>query len=520
MTVSAKSFLCLSSGLLFVGTSTLPVVAASSSSVEASRVAAKPEVTRLSQSLSTNRPTPLPPTQSPAIPLNSSTPLTPPMVEEEYTLGPGDRIKVEVLRAPQYTLDTQIPIDGSLGLIQVGRISVRGMTLSQASQAASRQYAKLLRYPVVTITLVSARPIKVAVAGEVSRRGSYDLNSPTPENTAGSASFPTVTRALKLAGGITQAADLNRVQIRRSRYGSSDQVFTVNLWAFLRQGDTGQDIFLRDGDSVFVPTAERLDLNDSYQLATTSFSAEKIQPLNITVVGEVYRPGAYTVESSVRTPLAGNPGEARDAFNQARIFPTLTRALQTAGGIKPLADVRKVQVRRITQAGTEHRFDIDLWALLTEGDQKQDLILQDRDTIIIPTATAVTNLEASKIASASFSPDRIRVSVVGEVSSPGIIEVPPGTPLNKAIVAAGGFNARAIRSKVNFARLNQDGTIDKREVPVDFAATIDEKNNPALQNEDVIIVRRSGLSTFTEATQVFGPLGGIVSVFRAIFGGP
>lgn len=437
--------------------------------------------------------------------------------QEDYTLGPGDRIKVDVLKAPQYNLDTQVLVDGTLSFVQVGRLSVQGMTIAEATTAASQMYSKLLRYPVVTLTLLSPRPIKVAVTGEVSRRGSYDLSGAGPENNSTPTQFPTLTRALKIAGGITQAADLNQVQIRRVQRGGSVRTLNVNLWNFLRNGDNRQDAILRDGDTIFVPTAKTLDLNESYQLATTSFSAEKVQPLNITVVGEVYRPGTHTVESSVTVPLAGNPGQARDSFNQARIFPTLTRALQSAGGIKSMANVRAIQVRRITQSGTEQNFNVDLWALLKEGDQKQDLILQDRDTIFVPQAVARDRIEASTIAAATFSPDKIRVSVIGEIERPGLLELPPNVPLTRAIVAAGGFNKRADRSTVEFIRLNPDGSILKRDVPVSFAAAVDEQSNPSLQNEDVIVVRRSGLSIFGDSDQVVNPLSGIISIFRSIF---
>jgi polysaccharide biosynthesis/export protein len=445
----------------------------------------------------------------------NGTPITE-IPQQDYTLGPGDRIKVDVLKAPQYTLDTQVLVDGTLSFVQVGRLNVQGLTIAEATEQASLMYGKLLRYPVVTLTLVSPRPIKVAVTGEVSRRGSYDLTGAGPENNSTPTQFPTLTRALKIAGGITQSADLKRVLIRRPQRGGQFSNISVNLWDFLRNGDNRQDAILRDGDTIVVPTAEMLDLKDSYQLATTSFSAEKVQPLNITVFGEVYRPGTHTVESSVTVPLAGNPGQARDSFNQARIFPTLTRALQSAGGIKSMANVRDIQVRRVTQSGTEQTFKIDLWALLKEGDQKQDLILQDRDTIFVPLATARDRVEASTIASATFSPDKIRVSVIGEIERPGFLELPPNVPLTRAIIGAGGFNKRANRNTVEFIRLNPDGSILKRDVPVNFAAAVDDQTNPTLQNEDVIVVRRSGLSIFGDSDQITNPVSGIISVIRSI----
>jgi polysaccharide export outer membrane protein len=158
--------------------------------------------------------------------------------------------------------------------------------------------------------------------------------------------------------------------------------------------------------------------------------------------------------------------------------------------------------------------------LLTSGDQEQDLLLQDRDTIIIPTAKSLPPQEMATLATASFSPDKIRVSVVGEVDRPGIIELPPNTPLNKAVLAAGGFNRRADQDKIEFVRLNPDGTLTQKNIPFTLAQGIDENTNPALRNEDVIVVKRSRYSrTVDEAGSVFSPLSAIVNVFRAIFGG-
>jgi polysaccharide biosynthesis/export protein len=442
-----------------------------------------------------------------------------PVVPQDYTLGPGDRVKIEVFKVPQYSLESQVLVDGTISLLQAGRISVEGLSLDQASALASQRYGKLLRYPTVSVTLLTPRPIRVGVAGEVGRRGSYDLSVGAELNNTAPVQLPTVTRALKVAGGITQSADLRRVQVRRPQVGGSDQVIVLNLLEYVRGTRPREDIQLRDGDSLFIPTADQTSLAESYEIATTSFSGDRIQPLNITVVGEVYRPGSHTVESSVRVEQAGTPGAPRDSFNQTRIYPTISRALQTAGGIKTMADVRNIKLRRITQSGQEKEFSIDFWKLLKEGDQKQDIILQDRDTIVVPTAKSLPPEEISTLASSTVTPDRIRVSVAGEVGTPGVLQVAPNTPLNTAILTAGGFNQKADRKSVQLMRLNPDGTITKRDIAVNFTQGIDEQKNPLLRNDDVIVVAKSNLGTITEgASTVFNPLGAIVGVFRAIFG--
>lgn len=443
--------------------------------------------------------------------------------EEPYTLGPGDRLKIEVFKVPTLSQDIVVDVDGTLTLNQVGKVSVMGLTLDEATKAISKRYSALLRYPVVTVTVNIPRQVKVALAGEVNRPGSYVISvTEFSGNQPLTSQLPTLTRALSTAGGVTQAADLRRVQLRRQRRNGVE-VINLNLWDFLKSGTVQKDITLRGGDSIYVPTAQKVDLAESTELAAANFAADKTRPLNIAVVGEVYRPGPYTVTGTTRSGDAGVPGGVVGGSLGPESVPTITRALQVAGGIKPNADVRKIQVRRTTKAGEDQIIEVNLWRLLKEGDVRQDLILQDRDTIVVPVATDINPGEATQVAAASFSPDSIRVNVVGEVNRSGIVQVPPNTPLNKAILAAGGFNNRARRGKVELVRLNPNGTVTRREVPVDFAMGLDEQKNPALQNEDVVIVNRSTISKVSDGLgTVLGPVGnffGFFNVLRLFTGG-
>ncbi|HIK19051.1 MAG TPA: SLBB domain-containing protein [Leptolyngbyaceae cyanobacterium M33_DOE_097] len=426
--------------------------------------------------------------------------------DEAYTLGAGDRIRIEVFKVAQYSGENQVLVDGTVNLPEAGNVSVQGLTLKEAADVISARYAKLLKYPIVTVSLVTPRPLRVGVAGEVNRPGSYTLST-----TEGASQLPTLTRALQQAGGVTQMANIREVEVRRARRGGTEEVIKVNLWAFLQAGDLSQDITLRSGDSIFIPTAPTVDLRESVQLSAASFAADRSQPLNIAIVGEVYRPGPYTVTSSADTGAAGDTGQTGGGAERP---PTITRAIQVAGGVKPQADIRRIQVRRQTRAGLEQVIDIDLWKLLSEGDLKQDLILQDRDTVIIPEAKAVDTAEATQLATASFSPDSIRVNVAGEVKQPGVVRVPPNTPLNQVLLAAGGFNTRARQRSVELLRLNPDGTVTRREISIDFSKGINEQTNPALRNDDIVVVKRSGLTAFSDSLgTVVNPISSFLSIF-------
>lgn len=421
-------------------------------------------------------------------------------LDTSYVLGPGDRVMVEVFESPEYSGEKQILADGSLSLPLVGSVTVQGMSLEGAADAISQRYAPYLRRPIVTVTLMTPRAVRVVLAGEVERPGSYTV----PTTDAQQPQAPSLSEALQLAGGITLAADLNNVQIRRVISSGRTQTVTLNLWDLTRSGDISR-LSIRDGDTVFIPTAEALDLSQTRLLASANLYDNTPQSLNVAVVGEVLRPGTYTLaEETQDVDPDGTPA-----------IHTVSSAIQTAGGITQSANVREIQVRRLTSDGGERVVDIDLWKLLQEGDVTQDLVLQQGDTIVVPTATAVTAAEATELATASFSPSTIKVYVVGEVDTPGAVEVPPNTPLNQAILAAGGFDSqRAQRSEVDLIRLNPDGTVSRREIEIDLAAGISEETNPVLRNNDVIAVGRSGLASFSDSTSlILDPIGQFLSIF-------
>ncbi|MBD1821647.1 SLBB domain-containing protein [Cyanobacteria bacterium FACHB-DQ100] len=445
-----------------------------------------------------------------------ATPSIAALIDESYTLGAGDLVQLDIFDAPEYSGQNaryQVLIDGSLNLPLVGSVPVKGLTLNQAGKQITQKYLRFFRRPLTTVTLVTPRPLSITLTGEVNRPGSYPIPL-TPATPTATLSFPTLTSALKLAGGITQAADIKNIQIQRIS-GNNRQTLTANLGKFLQLGDRTQDVTLRDGDSIVIPTATKIDLTESAQLANSTFAADR-EPITIAVVGEVFRPGAYVVAGNIRTGAAGVPG----ATNQATIepFPTVTRAIQSAGGIKPQADIRRIQIRRLARNGTEQTFEINLLKLLKEGDLRQDAILQTGDTIAIPTATQLTPAEAAEIASSSFSPDTIRVNVVGEVKQPGTVQIPPNTSLNQALLAAGGFDQRRAKTRaVDLIRLNPDGTISRRAIAIDLSQGINDRTNPAMQNNDIIVVGRSGMTRIGDGiNSVLAPVGNIFSVFNIL----
>jgi len=176
--------------------------------------------------------------------------------ETPYTLGPGDGISINVFNIPEYSGQYRVAVDGRVNLPIVGSVDLQGLTIPQATELITQRYAPILQRPIINVTLVAPRPIRIAIAGEVNQPGSYTLSTAqtgTSGEAQGAQQFPYITEAIKRAGGITPSANVRQVKLRRVLQGER-YVLNVNLWELVQEGEIIQDVTLRDGDTIFIPT--------------------------------------------------------------------------------------------------------------------------------------------------------------------------------------------------------------------------------------------------------------------------
>lgn len=429
---------------------------------------------------------------------------------DNYILGAGDRVKVDFFNVPEYSAEYPVLPNGTIQFPIAGTIKVRGQSLTQAGQTISQRFKPYFKRSIATVTLVTPRPLGISISGEINRPGSYTLAA-NPSGT--DVTLPRLSRVIQLAEGVTQIANLKQVRITRKLTGGGSQAFTVDLWELIQQGNNDRDIRLQDGDSIYIPPANSIDLAQARQLASASFATKLSRPIKVVVVGEVNRPGPHTIAETVTSVIGGTSSSSSSSQ-----IPTVTLAVQLAGGITQLADVRNVEVRRLTRTGQETKIPISFWNLLMEGDAKQDLPLQDGDTIVIPRATAMNPKEMTELAKASFSPDKISVNVVGEVEKPGTLQVQPNAPMNQALLSAGGFTKKAQLGSVTLVRLEPNGTVTKREIGVDFTQDVNDASNPALRPNDTIVVKQGGYSRVRdEVGNLLNPVNAVLGILR-LFG--
>ena len=427
---------------------------------------------------------PVPSVPTPTVP-SASFPTLSTGVDENYSLGPGDIIGVSFFNVPEYSGQHGISTSGTIDLPLIGRTSVRGLTPNQAGSAIADRYRSQLQSPIVSVNVVQQRPVQVAISGEIVQPGLYTI-------TAQGSDYPRLFQALQQAGGLTQAAALNQVEVRRIDAVGQETTIAVNLLALLQNGDISQNVFLQDGDSVVVPSSTALDMAALSQLAESNLRSNSDRPINVAIVGEVTQPGPYQ--------LNGGSGQA-----------TVVQALQTAGGVTPAANLRQVQLRRQTRQGPQQVLDINLWELLQTGDVSQDIALQQGDTLLVPTATDLTVNETTSLAASSLSPGIIQVNIIGEVESPGALSIASNTSFNEALLASGGFNRRAKDEEATLIRFNPDGTVAEQRINIDLSDDVNSETNPLLRPDDVIIVGRSAKAAFDDT------FGGFANTFNSVF---
>ena len=239
----------------------------------------------------------------------------------------------------------------------------------------------------------------------------------------------------------------------------------------------------------------------------------KPRPIRVALVGEVERPGLYSLTTSETTQTEGGPSLTVSGL------PTVVDAIQKAGGITQLADLRQVVLqRRMPGDPPSHKqARLDLLALLLEGDQQQNPFLFDGDTIRI-TKASEPPAEAVELAAANFSPQEIRVNVIGEVVRPGTLPLQANTPLVQAVLAAGGPQTwRASNTNVELVRINRNGTATRQRFALNLSQGASNTKNPPLRDGDTVVVNRSGMAVASDAIgAVSTPLTGLVNILALV----
>ena len=265
---------------------------------------------------------------------------------------------------------------------------------------------------------------------------------------------------------------------------------------------SGKYKILNDG-SIFMPLIGSINLNNlsleeaqkkiKYQLGKELISPivyMKIiatRPVKVAVIGEINRAGVYTLN----TEKSIEPGEVDIDKNTG--MPTVSTAIQEAGGITPETDLSRIILKRRLSGKDEiyNNIELNFLDLFLKGDQSQNPILYDGDVVTLIKADK-KNQNLVEPYSLNLSPSEIRINIIGAVNNPGLITVPSNTTLNQALLFAGGpTNWKANTGNVRLVRINPNGTASHKKYKINFNANVSSKQNPNLISGDTVYVYRS-----------------------------
>lgn len=434
---------------------------------------------------------------------------------ENYKLGPGDEVVIDIWGENEDHVRGVISPEGNIMVEQLGPIYLNGLTIGAANERIrgifSRKYAGVSgEAPAsdIRVTLGQLRTIQVNMLGEVATPGTYRLSS-----------FATVFHALYKAGGITDIGSLRNIRVLRS----GREIASVDVYKYLFDGDSKDDIRLEEGDIVLVPPYDLL----------------------VEVSGRVKRPMRYELKAgeplSQLLDYAG--GFTGDAYGrEVRVVRTMGREhelfnVDSVGyGTFALLDGDSVAVgrvldryaNRIEVQGAVYRpgmYELGEGArtvreligraegLREDAFRGRALLLRERDDLT-PEVVAV-NLDGIlsgrladialrrndvlSVSSVHDLEDRGGFTIGGEVARPGVYPYAEHTTVEDLIVQAGGLLDGASLVKVDVARRLKDAESMAPSKDVGKVYTFSLKDGLVVDGEagfelapfDVVEVRRS-----------------------------
>lgn len=428
-----------------------------------------------------------------------------------YVVGPDDKLLIDITGDNEASYNLEVSPEGVINLQYIGRISVGGLTIDQATSKIRSAMSKT--YPALrsgrtnlAVNLGNIRSIKVVLTGYLVKPGTYTLPS-----------LATVYNALYASGGPAQNGSFRKIQIIRN----NKIISTVDVYDFLLKGVQQGNIRLQDQDVINVPVYDKrveitgevkrsalfevvngeslkdvLDFaggfttqaytakiksfqNTDKERKITDISASEFNsysPKNgdkyiveaildrfenrVEILGAVFRPGVYELEKGL----------------------TLRGLINKSDGLTEDAFLNRGYINRLNPDNTQALISFDVAKIIAGSET--DIPLQREDKVTI---SSLFDLR-----------DEYKVSIQGEVRAPGTFEYADSMTLESIIQLAGGLKEGATPNRVEISRRvkNSDATSASARTAEVFIVNIDQ--DLKLQGEpfilkpfDIVSVRNS-----------------------------
>ena len=427
---------------------------------------------------------------------------------QNYVLGPGDMVIIDIYGASQKSESLTVSPDGDITVPGYGPIKVSGLSVASAQSKIRSTLGSRYASSSLKISVGQTRSMMVNVMGEVKAPGTYTLSA-----------FATVFHALYMAGGINDLGTLRNIKVFRG----GKQITVVDVYEYILNGRLAGNIRLQENDVIVVgpydclvgvqgnvkrpmfyemrpsesvaqvikyaggftgdaykksvrlvrKSGERYSVHNVEEFDMSSFKLSDGDVVTVDgminryenmveVKGAVFRPGQFELGktvTSVRSLIEAADGLTEDAF--------------TARGV----------MYRMKEDRTLETMSLDIAGIMAGS--VADIPLKNEDVLFIPT-------QADRVA------ERI-VTIQGEVLSPGTFQFAENETIEDLVLRAGGLTDAASLIKVDVSRRIRDPKALKagQDISKTFSFSlkdgfvVDGEKGFVLEPYDVVQVRRS-----------------------------
>ena len=427
---------------------------------------------------------------------------------QNYVLGPGDQLIIDIYGASQETHTLTVSPDGDVTIPDFGPVHVSGLTVEAAHRRIRSKVGTYFESSDIKVSVGQTRTILVNVMGEVRVPGTYTLSA-----------FSTVFHALYRAGGINDLGTLRNIKVFRQ----GRQISVVDIYEFILNGRLAGNVRLQDNDVIQVGPYESIvdisgsvkrpmayEMRKSESLATLlkysgGFTGDAFKKLLRVLRKSEELKSVYNVEEFELSDFKVDDGDSVivDAVidrykNMVEVKGAVFRPgmyrlgekvnsvrslLEMASGLTEEAMSSRAVMRRMKPNRTQEVLSIDIEGILNGS--TPDVALQNEDVLFIPTLAEHQNLRT--------------LTIDGQVIFPGTYEYAENMTIEDLILQAGGLTDAASTAKIDVSRRLRDPSATEAGMEISKTFSFSLKDNYVIDGDrsftlepyDIVQVRMS-----------------------------
>lgn len=380
---------------------------------------------------------------------------------DDYILGPGDAVFIDIYGATQKSLEATVSPEGVLNIDGFGPVQVSGLTVAKANDRLRATLGGRYTSSKVKLTVGQTRTITVNVMGEVKVPGTYTLSA-----------FASVFHALYMAGGTSEIGTLRAINV----YRRGKLVSTVDVYDYILNGKLSGNVKLADGDVIVVGTYDCLVSIEGKVKRPMFYEMKKSESMSSLLkyaggfTGDAYTNSVRVIRKTGRDYSVYNVSEFdmssfllsdEDVVSVDSILPRFSNMVEVKGAVfRPgmyqlggsITTVRSLIEQ--SEGLTEDAFAVHAVLHRMKNDRSLEVLAVDVAGILNGTAPDVPlrNEDVLFIPSTKEVQESKTISIHGEVVYPGIYKYAENESVEDFILQAGGLKETASEVNITVSR--------------------------------------------------------------------